>query len=119
MTSQGPGEPFARGEFIPAFTACRLGGAAYIASREATEAVVSTTDGDSATFRYLRSSDVSSITVATAGEAEIEVWIDGAFVTAVGASPEAWPIDVAPGTHEVTFVFKSPLDLEFYGATFW
>ena len=120
MTSQGPGEPFAPGEFIPAFTACGLGGTAYIAPRKATECIISSTDGDSATFRYLRNSDaLSSVRVATAGTAEIEVWVDGAFVTSIDASPDAQPIDITPGTHEVTFIFRSPTDIEFRGASFW
>lgn len=120
MTSQGPGEPFGPGEFIPAFTACELGGSAYIAPRQTAESVISAADGDSATFRYVRNGEsMSAMSVAAIGTAGIEVWIDGACATTVDASAEAWPIDIAPGTHEVTFVFRSPSELEFRGATFW
>lgn len=60
MTSQGTGEPFGPGEIIRAFRACELHGSIYIAPEEngSEEALTHIGEGDSASFRYVRTDGV-------------------------------------------------------------
>ena len=60
MTSQGAGEPFGPGEKIQAFRACELRGSIYIApeGNGSEEALTHIGEGDSASFRYVRTDGV-------------------------------------------------------------
>ena len=60
MTSQGAGEPFGPGEKIQAFRACELHGSLYIApeANSSEEALRNIGEGDSASFRYVRTEGI-------------------------------------------------------------
>ncbi len=70
MTSQGAGEPFARGEKIPAYTACEVKGGAYIDG-----SILMMKDGSEAAFRYIAKDDQPlHLTVGGEGQASVTLY---------------------------------------------
>jgi hypothetical protein len=74
MTSQGAGDPFAAGEYVEAYRACALTGSIRIDIRNGQEQLVGAAPGDTATFRYVESSDgFTGLRLDAEGSGQIEV----------------------------------------------
>lgn len=112
MTSQGPGEPFRRGESIPGGAACGLTGTARIGPvGGAGEAISAVSPGDTAAFRYIALDDEpTAIGVTGSGRCTIDVLLSGERVVSVdiGGTPAVLP--ARPGVHELILRFVDPDD---------
>lgn len=79
MTSQGPGKPFAPGEKIMAYQACEVSGGCFIGlDKKYGEKLTNITDGNTATFRYVKSdAGFADAEVTAAGNGIIKLLVNG------------------------------------------
>jgi hypothetical protein len=117
MTSQGPGDPFQAGEFIPAWSTCGLTGTAYLDVFEKSEALVSISDGDTAAFRYIRLDHASALNLDIRGQGTIDVIVDDTPCGSSNATGSNSTVRIPPGTHELRLRFHNPRGMVLLGAT--
>lgn len=102
MTSQGAGEPFVPGEWIPAYSACGFFDGAYL------DTIGSELDGavrfqknSEAVFRYFHNEQpVHTLEIRGCGAAVFRLEADGVLV-GEGKAGEVIPISLEAGTHEL------------------
>ena len=120
-TSQGLGDPFAPGEKIMGYQACVMSGNCWIdADEKYGEKITAIKNGDTATFRYVRSAaDWKNITVTAAGKGKITVLMNGkeAGTIAVTSENTAAPISMPAGEYELTLRFDESDSLELFDLT--
>lgn len=82
MTSQGAGKPFAPGEPIMGYQACKLVGLSYIAPDAACgESLQNIAAGDEAVFRYVESeTDWSRVELTYTGSGTVQIYMDEELV---------------------------------------
>ena len=129
MTSQGPGEPFAPGEEIPAYCACGLKGTVYIGTDEMYEEVLQNiSDRDEAVFRYVRCDQAfKRIEIACRGTGSIDILMDGfkagrIVCTDAGSGQYhlvSGSISCPPGKYTLTLRFRKTRDLRVAKMTLW
>ena len=119
MTSQGAGEPFAPGESIMGYQACGLKGGLYIdAGGKYGEKLTHIRAGDSAVFRYVRSSrDYASAEVEASGSGEIDILLNGktaGHVTVKNGRQTAGELSAGPGEYELELKFAEAEGLDVF-----
>lgn len=118
MTSQGAGEPFAPGERIPAFMACRLRGKAHLRPLEHTEMLVGIGNGDAAWFRYLRTEQrLKSMRIEAKGSGVIQLFAGELLCGEGEISSGSIPVDIPAGNHELCVVFPNQSIIAFESMT--
>jgi hypothetical protein len=111
MTSQGAGDPFTSGERIPAFMACELHGGAYIGGFNNSEAIISTSNGDSAIFRYVKNDFVvREFHFNAMGTGEMEIWLNDQMYGRADITAKKLAVNIPSGNYELKIVFRNPKD---------
>lgn len=128
MTSQGIGDPFAPGEKIMGYQACRLNGSCYIdIDREYgyEEKLTNICDGDEAVFRYVRSEmPWKEIELCCTGSGVVSVFLNGEKAGKIHVSGEKRsirimraPIAMDNGEYELMLRFEKSEEMELMAVT--
>lgn len=110
MTSQGVGEPFAPGEAMMGYQACGMTGRCYIGlGGPYTEQLMNIAAGDTATFRYVKSTKpYASAVIEASGSGKLEVLLNGkraGVIDITNGTQGSAAIDAPAGEYEVTLRF--------------
>jgi len=110
MTSQGAGAPFAPGEQIDGWRACRVRGGGFVGNVDGHERLTLPRAGAGGTYRYLRNeTPISGAELTVHGSGSVTVRV-GQHVSEAQAVSHTTSVDlgnIAPGKHEIAIELVS------------